>query len=205
MNNDEEFRLGIQQRLYNWRMREARQRMGLSQKQLGELVGYSGNTIGHIETLREYPKIDLQIEIAEVLGLSTESLFPTWLKDFTVVRATVAKEDLSLSYDEALSKGYLPLTSMDDCLELAEDNLFKQDAKEAVGKILNTLPKREQLALRLRYGFDNAEMTYEKVGKCLGVTRERARQIEAKALRTLRHPSRSRKVEDFRTLGIRDR
>ena len=70
--------------------------------------------------------------------------------------------------------------------------------KEQLFSVLNTLTPREEKVLRLRFGLDDGrQRTLEEVGKEFNVTRERIRQIEAKALRKLRHPSRSRKLKDF--------
>ena len=70
--------------------------------------------------------------------------------------------------------------------------------KEQLIDVLGTLTDREQKVLRLRFGLDDGRArTLEEVGKEFDVTRERIRQIEAKALRKLRHPSRSRKLKDF--------
>ena len=70
--------------------------------------------------------------------------------------------------------------------------------KEQLVEVLGTLTEREQKVLRLRFGLDDGRSrTLEEVGKEFNVTRERIRQIEAKALRKLRHPSRSRKLKDY--------
>lgn len=70
--------------------------------------------------------------------------------------------------------------------------------KEQLEDVLNTLTEREENVLRLRFGLDDGRTrTLEEVGKVFGVTRERIRQIEAKALRKLRHPSRSKQLKDF--------
>ena len=70
--------------------------------------------------------------------------------------------------------------------------------KEQLGAVLETLSEREAKVLRLRFGLDDGRArTLEEVGKEFDVTRERIRQIEAKALRKLRHPSRSKKLKDF--------
>ena len=70
--------------------------------------------------------------------------------------------------------------------------------KEQLGDVLSTLTAREEKVLRLRFGLeDGRPRTLEEVGKEFDVTRERIRQIEAKALRKLRHPSRSKKLKDF--------
>lgn len=70
--------------------------------------------------------------------------------------------------------------------------------KEQLGEVLDTLTDREQKVLRLRFGMDDGRgRTLEEVGREFEVTRERIRQIEAKALRKLRHPSRSKKLRDY--------
>ena len=70
--------------------------------------------------------------------------------------------------------------------------------REQLNEVLMTLTEREQKVLKLRFGLeDGRARTLEEVGKEFKVTRERIRQIEAKALRKLRHPSRSRKLRDY--------
>jgi RNA polymerase primary sigma factor len=70
--------------------------------------------------------------------------------------------------------------------------------KEQLMGVLDTLTDREEKVLRLRFGLDDGRArTLEEVGKEFNVTRERIRQIEAKALRNLRHPSRSKKLKDY--------
>ncbi|MBS4761749.1 RNA polymerase sigma factor RpoD [Carnobacteriaceae bacterium zg-ZUI252] len=70
--------------------------------------------------------------------------------------------------------------------------------REQLEEVLDTLTDREENVLRLRFGLDDGNVrTLEQVGKVFGVTRERIRQIEAKALRKLRHPSRSKQLKDF--------
>jgi RNA polymerase primary sigma factor len=78
------------------------------------------------------------------------------------------------------------------------DAASHQLLKEQVERVLDTLHDRERRVLQLRFGLeDGRSRTLEEVGKEFGVTRERIRQIEAKALRKLRHPSRSKKLKDF--------
>ena len=78
------------------------------------------------------------------------------------------------------------------------DSVASTMLKEQLLAVLDTLTPREQMVLRLRYGTDDGKpRTLEEVGKVFNVTRERIRQIEAKALRKLRHPSRSKKLKDF--------
>ena len=86
----------------------------------------------------------------------------------------------------------------DDKTPTATDTVTSAMLKEQIARVLNTLTPREEKVLRLRYGIDDGRpRTLEEVGKEFNVTRERIRQIEAKALRKLRHPSRSKRLRDF--------
>ena len=86
----------------------------------------------------------------------------------------------------------------DDNVPVPADAAAQILLKEQLVEVLGTLTEREQKVLRLRFGLDDGRArTLEEVGKEFNVTRERIRQIEAKALRKLRHPSRSRKLKDF--------
>lgn len=77
--------------------------------------------------------------------------------------------------------------------------------KEQMDEVLDTITEREEKVLRLRFGIgDGYSRTLEEVGKIFNVTRERVRQIEAKALRKLRHPTRSRKLKNFLDLKLND-
>ena len=70
--------------------------------------------------------------------------------------------------------------------------------QEQLGKVLDGLAERERKVISLRFGLEDGHpRTLEEVGREFGVTRERIRQIEAKALRKLRHPSRSKRLKDF--------
>jgi RNA polymerase primary sigma factor len=76
--------------------------------------------------------------------------------------------------------------------------------KDQTAQVLRTLTPREEKVIKMRFGLeDGSEHTLEEVGQSFAVTRERIRQIEAKALRKLRHPSRSRKLKAFMD-GIRE-
>ncbi|MCI5649126.1 MAG: RNA polymerase sigma factor RpoD [Fusicatenibacter sp.] len=86
----------------------------------------------------------------------------------------------------------------DDNVPVPADAAAFTMLKEQLEDVLGTLTEREQKVLRLRFGLDDGRArTLEEVGKEFNVTRERIRQIEAKALRKLRHPSRSRKLKDY--------
>ena len=79
-----------------------------------------------------------------------------------------------------------------------DDAVVRKVLREQLMEVLETLTPREQKVIRLRYGLDDSHpRTLEEVGKEFNVTRERIRQIEAKALRKLKNPSRSKKLQDF--------
>lgn len=89
----------------------------------------------------------------------------------------------------------------DGKIESPELQVIARDRKEQISEILKTLTPREEQVLRLRFGLnDGHEHTLEEVGKAFNVTRERIRQIESKALRKLKHPSRSKKLKIFLNL-----
>ena len=86
----------------------------------------------------------------------------------------------------------------DDIAQAPADAAAFTMLKEQLLEVLETLTPREEKVLRLRFGLDDGrQRTLEEVGKEFSVTRERIRQIEAKALRKLRHPSRSKKLKDY--------
>lgn len=86
----------------------------------------------------------------------------------------------------------------DEVIENPVDYTTRVVLREQLDEVLDTLTDREENVLRLRFGLDDGKMrTLEDVGKVFNVTRERIRQIEAKALRKLRHPSRSKQLRDF--------
>jgi RNA polymerase sigma factor (sigma-70 family) len=88
--------------------------------------------------------------------------------------------------------------------ELPAEAVINVNLEDQAGQVLRTLTPREENVIKMRFGLeDGSEHTLEEVGQSFAVTRERIRQIEAKALRKLRHPSRSRKLRAFMD-GVRD-
>ncbi len=81
--------------------------------------------------------------------------------------------------------------------EDAMQTIHSKMLREVVAEALKTLTPREEAVLKLRYGFDGPEQTLEQVGNRYNITRERIRQIEAKALRKLRHPAKSKKLKEY--------
>ena len=116
----------------------------------------------------------------------------------------VAQEPISLETpvgeeDESNLGNFIPDEDAPSPSEQAADTLLREHIEE----VMQTLTPREAKVLKLRFGLEDGRMrTLEEVGKEFDVTRERIRQIEAKALRKLRHPSRSKKLKDFMSSDI---
>ncbi|MDP3955182.1 MAG: RNA polymerase sigma factor RpoD [bacterium] len=111
----------------------------------------------------------------------------------------IAQETTSLATpigdeDDSFLGDFIP----DETQPQPYDQASKQLLKENIEEVLGTLSDREARVLKMRYGLDgHRAMTLEEVGREFGVTRERIRQIEAKALRKLKHPSRRKKLQDY--------
>jgi RNA polymerase primary sigma factor len=142
------------------------------------------------ELSQKYGRDPTAEEIGEQLGLSTEKV-----RQAIKVSQLPVSLELPMGEDE---ESYLGDFIEDHNAIQPLDGASKQLLKEQIIEVLSTLTPREQRVLQLRFGFeDGRSRTLEEVGLEFKVTRERARQIEAKALRKLRHPSRSRKLRDF--------
>lgn len=154
-----------------------------------------------VETINKVKKVSSQLlhtngheptadEIAEELEMSVD-------KVREIMR--VAQEPVSLETpigeeEDSHLGDFIP----DDDAPAPADAASHTLLKEQLSEVLDTLTPREEKVLRLRFGLeDGRSRTLEEVGREFNVTRERIRQIEAKALRKLRHPSRSKKLKDF--------
>ena len=136
---------------------------------------------GHEPSAEEIAKeIDMSVEkVREILRVSQEPVS---------LETPIGEEEDSHLGD------FIPDDDAPSPVDAASHTLLK----EQLGNVLGTLTPREEKVLRLRFGLeDGRSRTLEEVGKEFNVTRERIRQIEAKALRKLRHPSRSKKLKDF--------
>lgn len=156
-----------------------------------------------VETINKLARIQRQLtqelnreptddEIAEKLGMPVEKVREVYKisQDPVALETPIGEEDDS----------HLGDFIKDDRTIGPEEYTTEEMLKEELASVLLTLTDREEKVLRLRFGLDDGQCrTLEEVGQIFGVTRERIRQIEAKALRKLRHPSRSRKLKDFLT------
>ena len=142
------------------------------------------------QLLQEYGREPQPEEIAKEMGISEEKVREIM---------KIAQEPISLETpigeeEDSHLGDFIPDEDAPAPAEAAAFNLLKEQLME----VLDTLTPREEKVLRLRFGLDDGRArTLEEVGREFNVTRERIRQIEAKALRKLRHPSRSKKLKDF--------
>ena len=140
--------------------------------------------------LQEFGREPTPAEIAEKMGVSEERV---------VEIQKIAQDPVSLETPIGEEEdSHLGDFIEDEKTTTPSDSVAFTMLKEQLLGVLDTLTPREEKVLRLRYGIDDGKpRTLEEVGREFNVTRERIRQIEAKALRKLRHPSRSKKLKDF--------
>ena len=129
-------------------------------------------------------------EVAEEMGMPVQKV-----RDILKIALEPVSLETPIGEEEDSHLGdFIPDDDAPEPAEVASFTLLKEQLVEVLG----TLTPREEKVLRLRFGIeDGRSRTLEEVGKEFNVTRERIRQIEAKALRKLRHPSRSKKLKDF--------
>ena len=142
------------------------------------------------QLLQQYGREPQPEEIAREMGISEEKVHEI----LKIAQEPVSLETPIGEEEDSHLGDFIP---DDDAPAPAEAAAFTL-LKEQLTEVLDTLTPREEKVLRLRFGLDDGRArTLEEVGKEFNVTRERIRQIEAKALRKLRHPSRSKKLKDF--------
>jgi RNA polymerase primary sigma factor len=154
-----------------------------------------------VETINKVMRISRQLlqelghdpspeEIAEDMGMPVEKV----REILKIAQEPVSLETPIGEEEDSHLGDFIPDEDASEPAEAASFTLLK----EQLAEVLGTLTPREEKVLRLRFGIeDGRTRTLEEVGKEFNVTRERIRQIEAKALRKLRHPSRSKKLKDF--------
>jgi RNA polymerase primary sigma factor len=154
-----------------------------------------------VETINKVVRVERQLlqelgrqpqanEIAGLMGMSVEKV----REIMKVAQEPVSLETPIGEEEDSHLGDFIPDEDAPAPAEAASHTMLR----EQLGDVLKTLTPREEKVLRLRFGLDDGRpRTLEEVGKEFNVTRERIRQIEAKALRKLRHPSRSKKLKDF--------
>ena len=142
------------------------------------------------QLVQEYGRDPRPDEIAKEMGISEDKV----REILKIAQEPVSLETPIGEEDDSHLGDFIP----DDDAPAPADAVASSLLKEQLSEVLATLTPREAKVLKLRYGLEDGKArTLEEVGREFNVTRERIRQIEAKALRKLRHPSRSKKLKDF--------
>ncbi len=191
-----DFRKGFKFSTYaTWWIRQAITRAIADQARTIRIPVHMVETINKLirvsrQLLQELGRDPLPEEIAKEMGMSEDKV-----RDIMKISQEPVSLETPIGEEEDSHLGdFIP---DDDAPAPAESAAFTL-LKEQLIDVLDTLTPREEKVLRLRFGLDDGRArTLEEVGREFNVTRERIRQIEAKALRKLRHPSRSKKLKDF--------
>jgi len=182
----------------NLRLATARKYRGYTQKELANMVGCSMLTISKIESMRSPSRPVLRQKIAGVLGMPVELLFPGPL--IGAISSGLFKKQKDLNDEQVLN---LYLDQVDKNLSSSgEDDIIAECDRNllpvAVSKAMSDLTPVEKTFLTKRFGLDGGDsMSCKEIGEEWGRSNARMHQIEAKALRKLRHPSRSRILKAF--------
>ncbi len=182
----------------NIRLVAARKAKGLTQRQAAELLGLRLHKLSQIENLRCVPSYNERSDIAAYLEKSIDYLFPPMLIS-AIEKGVFHRRDAQLAEPEIISlteaeQLRLAYDGENEIIDEVDRHLLQEEVKQ----VLETLDPREARFIELRLGFkDGQSRSCEEVGREFRVTRERIRQIEAKALRKLRHPTRSLKLKDY--------
>lgn len=189
--------LEVEVRVRNNRLKERRRALGLSQTMLGKAIGISQNTYSALECMRIKPidKIGRWTTTARKLAAfydaDLEELFPDAVVDF-------GKPTSVRQFDHDEFGLLLGQQSQNLLMEQnPEESCQHAELKSKVSEILQTLTPKEADILKSLYGIDNDEMTLTEISKLYNVSSNRIHQIANKALRKLRHPSRSNKLRVF--------
>ena len=154
-----------------------------------------------VETINKLARIERQLtlelnrepteeELSKKMGISVDKI----REIYKISQEPVSLETPIGEEEDSHLGDFIP----DETNMSPEDFAVNELLKDEISEVLLTLTEREEKVIRLRFGLeDGRPRTLEEVGQLFGVTRERIRQIEAKALRKLRHPSRSRKLKDY--------
>src|SRR3989344_602387 len=178
-----------------WWIRQAITRAIADQARTIRIPGHMVETINKLirtsrKLMQDMGREPTPEEVGDMMDMSAERVREILkiAQDTTSLETPVGDEEDSMLGD------FIQDTSQPSPIEAASRELLNANIEE----VLSTLSDREARVLRMRFGLDGGQsMTLEDVGKYFGVTRERIRQIEAKALRKLKHPSRRRKLQDY--------
>ena len=194
--NKYEYRRGFRFSTYaTWWIRQAIQRAIADKSRLIRIPVHQITIINEVERAQE----EIQSKsgrVADIAAISTHlSLLPK-----TVARAMKALSE-TVALDPLIWEGEIPSTILEMRVlpdDESEEQLMRSCLRDTLNDILQSLDPRDAQVLRLRFGLDDREeQTLEVVGVCFGITRERVRQIEKRAIKKLRHPAHAKRLAAF--------
>lgn len=170
-----------------------RRALGFSQARLAAAAGVPLQAYGAIESMRLAPETKrgwrrIAVALANFYDVAPETLFPEAVR---LVKAARMVREMDVVEVAAIGGGQSRIALPDEAFEASQ-------LRDRLTSALSDLPARERKVLGLRFGLDGqGERSLDEVGDTVGVTAERARQIEARAMRLLRHPRRCRDLKAF--------
>ena len=171
-----------------------------SQTDFAKSIGVHVTKVNALVALRD-PPLNSNGEFSEIAKAVMEALGACPTDLWTEQQLTMQLKRNSADMKMGANTLRLMLSDQNDPAMLEYDvddmNIFREELEYTMADMLDSMTPRESKILKLRFGIGCEEHTYEEIGKMFDVTRERVRQIEAKALRKLRHPSRSDKLQFF--------
>lgn len=182
----------------NNRLKEEIERQGYTQKVFAKLVKINWVTLSRIINLRDLPTENQQVAIACALVKPIDYLFPETLLE-SIKRKVFENRTRLLDEEQVKQISGPPLFLLTDGgIEETEEEVDRDLLKQEMNHAMRTLTKRQKRVIQLRFGLeDGRSRTLKEIGEEFNVTGERIREIEAKALRLLRHPKLSRPLRDF--------
>lgn len=191
MPKQRRFRLRGELRLKNARLVRCREELGLNQRQFAEKVGIHFQLYNGYETLRGYPSKRNRQILAAFVGCSEEELFPPELKRFAKKGPRVLVGESSIAPIRLIGLSRREVLALPAPAAI-EEMIEEEELRAVLERSLETLKARDRKILELHYGFGGAEpMTFEEIGKLMGITGNRVNQIHKRALQRLRELSRS--------------
>ncbi len=195
------FPIRLELRIKNSLLVKARENLGYTQKKAAQEIGISPQSLSGYESMKRYPSIETKKKICDYyrnMGsfLFEDDVFPEQLQLVQnhppkyVKEAYIRKNEFIIDSD--IDPDSLPSPVINQ-----ETGCYNKDLLEQTRRVLVTLTPREEKVLRMRFGIGEGEHSYEEAGYVFSVVKERIRQIEAKALKKLRHTTRSRKLKKF--------
>jgi RNA polymerase sigma factor (sigma-70 family) len=197
----------VQAQIKNGLLYRAVQKCG-SQAALAEYLGVWPSEVGRWLKMQSVPRFrdpnprwakkyaELDLKLVTLIGVGLNLIFPEELETNreVIAKAVFMEAVVDMPIEQLITAGAVPK----QLVSAPDDRINAMEFRKTLRNVLETLTPREEKIIKMRYGLDGyEEMTLEEVSQQVGVTRERIRQIEARALRLLRHPNRSRELKPY--------